>query len=82
MAYDLHIMRRSDWSDATTPGIAESEWLRAISGDTDADAFYWHDGYISVKNSGRRKGAGGRESFLNLSTILNRSTAQGTSNHR
>ena len=50
MGYDLHITRRSDWSDTATLGIPESEWLRAISGDTDADAFYWHDGDISVKN--------------------------------
>lgn len=50
MGYDLHITRRSNWSDSGGPAISESEWLRVVNQAPDAEVFYWHNGEVSVKN--------------------------------
>ena len=50
MGYDLHITRRSIWSDESGPAISEEEWLAYVGGDGDLRALTWDRGDVYVKN--------------------------------
>ena len=47
MGYEVHITRRSDWSDEDGPGISLEEWLQFVRGDPEMRL----DGYAEAQHS-------------------------------